>query len=115
MRRAWCLLARLASTLLLVVSACTDAQAAPPEQRLAQSAPESVSRREKGMTTHQEIVAQRLPAPTGLAITESVVSQPPPPPRAEMMPLAPLPSHVWMPGYWVAQGQNWVWRQRRWQ
>lgn len=143
MRRAWCLLALLACTLLLVVSAFTDVQATPPEQYLAQSLQEGVHRRDKGMTTHQEIVAQRLPAPTGLSITESVVSQPPPPPRAEMIPLAPLPSHVWMPGYWawnsgwqwvaghwvqpprgattwvpgqwVTQGQNWVWRPGRWQ
>lgn len=143
MRRAWCILALLASTLGLVVSACTDVQATPAEQRLAQSTPEGVSPRDKGMTMHQVTLAQSLPAPRGLSITESVVSQPPPPARAEMIPMAPLPSHVWMPGYWVwnsgwqwvpghwvqpprgattwvpgqwvPQGQNWAWRPGRWQ
>lgn len=138
MRRAWCTLPFLASTLLLVVSAFTDVQARP-----AQSAQASVSPREKGSPTHQESIAQSLPAPSGLSITASVAPQPPPPPREEMVPMAPLPSYVWMPGYWawnsgwqwvpgrwvqpprgattwvpgqwVPQSQNWVWRPGRWQ
>ena len=77
MRRTYYILALLASALLFVVSAWTDVPAAPPEQRLAQSAPQGVSLWEKDMTTYQVIVAQRLAAPTGLRVTESVVSQPP--------------------------------------
>ncbi len=114
MRRIWCLLALLVSTPLLVVAAFT-----------------------------QERTAQSLPAPTRLSITQSIASQPPPLPREETIPLAPLPSSIWVPGYWswnngwqwVAghwaqppqgtttwvpgqwrpQGQNWVWLPGHWQ
>jgi len=142
MGQAWCILVLLACIPLLVVAAGTDVPAAPSEQRLAQSLHERVVTRERG-TTHQETIAQSLPAPTRLSITESVVSQAPPPPRTEMIPFAPLPSSVWVPGYWawnsgwqwvtghwaqppqgattwvpgqwVPQGQYWVWRPGHWQ
>jgi len=143
MGQAWCILALLAATLLLVVSAFTNVLAAPPEQRLAQALQERVVTQEKGITTHQETIAQSLPAPARLSITESIASQPPPPPRPEIIPLAPLPSSIWVPGYWawnngwqwvaghwaqppqgtstwvpgqwVPQGQRWVWHPGRWQ
>jgi WXXGXW repeat (2 copies) len=114
-RRAWCILVLLAATLLPVASAYTDVQAIPLDQYCARAGQEGVNAWEKEIMTHQMSIAQSLPAPTGLAVTESVVSQPPPPPRAEMIPMAPLPSHVWVPGQWVAQGQHWVWRPGRWQ
>lgn len=140
MRPTWCILALLASAPCPIVSAFT---AAPPEQRMAQSTQERMIVRERGATTHQELTAQSLSAPTGLSITASVVSQPPPPPREETIPLAPLLSSVWVPGYWawnnawqwvaghwaqppggtatwvpgqwVPQGQNWLWRPGHWQ
>jgi hypothetical protein len=130
MRRTWCLLALLASTPWLVVSASTDVQAAPPEQR-------------RGIATPQELTAQSIPAPSQLSIKQSVVPQPPPLPQQETIPLAPLPSSAWVPGYWswnngwqwvaghwaqpppgtttwvpgqwTPQGQNWVWLPGRWQ
>jgi len=73
MRGTWCLLALLASTPWLVVSAFTDVQAAPPEQRMAQSSQERLITQERGTTTHQELTAQSLPAPSRLSITQSVV------------------------------------------
>src|SRR5262245_42721015 len=143
MRRTWCILTLLASTPFLAVAVCTLVQAAPPEQRMAQAAPERVITQERGSTVHQELMAQSLPAPTRLSVTQSVVPQPPPPPREETIPLSPLLSSVWVPGYWawnsgwqwvtghwaqppygattwvpgqwVSQDQTWVWRPGRWQ
>jgi len=143
MRHAWCILALLGSTLLLVISTLTDVQATPPVPRLAQAAPENESIRKAGTPLPQAIMAQSLPAPKGLSVTESVVPEPPPPARPEVIPLAPLPSYVWMPGYWawnngwqwvpghwvqpprgattwmpgqwVPQGQHWVWSPGHWQ
>ena len=116
MRRTWCILTLLVSAPCLFVSL---------------------------FTVHQELAAQPIPAPMRLSITESVVSQPPPPQREEMIPLAPLLSSVWVPGYWawnsgwqwvaghwaqppqgrttwvpgqwMPQDQSWVWRPGRWQ
>src|SRR5438105_5266625 len=112
MGQAWCILALLDATLLLVTSAFTNVLAAPPEQRLAQSLQGRVVTQEKG-TAHQEIIAQRLPAPARLSITESIATQPPPPPPPEMIPLAPLPSSIWVPGYW-AWNNGWQWVAGHW-
>ena len=113
MGRTWCLLVLLASTPWLVVSAFTDVQAAPPEQRMAQSSQERLITQERGTTTHQELTAQSLPAPSRLSITQSVVPQPPPLPREETIPLAPLPSSVWVPGYW-SWNNGWQWVAGHW-
>jgi hypothetical protein len=144
MGQAQCILALLAATFWLVVAAGTSAPAAPSGQRPAQSLQERAVARGRGTTTHQETVAQSLPAPTRLSITESVVTQaPPPPPPPERMPFAPLPSSVWVSGYWawnsgwqwvaghwaqppqgatrwvpgqwVQEGQYWLWRPGHWQ
>lgn len=45
-------------------------------------------------------------APTGAVVTD----QAPPPQQAEVIPVAPGPEYVWMPGYWsVGVGGSWVW------
>ena len=45
-------------------------------------------------------------APTGALVTD----QAPPPQQVEVVPVAPGPEYVWMPGYWsVGVGGGWVW------
>lgn len=114
-----------------------SAPPAPPSAPPAQSGP-AVAR--VTTTTEQEVIR-----PGGPAVTtrEVVVSQAPPPLRQEVMTMAPSPTHLWMPGYWtwnngwqwvsghwelppqqtttwvpgqwVPQGPNWLWRPGRWQ
>jgi hypothetical protein len=39
-----------------------------------------------------------------------VVAQAPPAPQAEVVPMAPGPEYVWMPGFWsIGVGGGWVW------
>lgn len=39
---------------------------------------------------------------------------PPPPPRREMVPPRPGPRYVWVPGYYRAEGNRYVWRSGSW-
>lgn len=42
---------------------------------------------------------------------EVVVTQPPPPPQSEVIPPAPGPNYVWVPGYWAWDGKRrYVWQ-----
>jgi hypothetical protein len=42
---------------------------------------------------------------------EVVVTQPPPPAQSEVIPPAPGPNYVWVPGYWAWDGKhNYVWQ-----
>jgi hypothetical protein len=54
---------------------------------------------------------------TSCAVTspagEVVVRDAPPPPREEVIGVAPSPRHVWTPGYW-AWHDGWVWEPGRW-
>src|SRR5262245_60449655 len=43
-----------------------------------------------------------------------VVSQPPPVPQSEVVPVAPGPDYAWTPGYWSWNGGDWVWSSGRW-
>src|SRR5690348_8608254 len=39
---------------------------------------------------------------------------PPPAPRREVVPVRPGPRHVWVPGYYRAEGNRYVWRSGSW-
>src|ERR1700694_5382016 len=49
-------------------------------------------------------------APNGTVI----VAQTPPPPQIEVIPVAPGPDYVWIPGYWGWNGGAWIWISGRW-
>lgn len=139
MRRIGFIGTLLAAAPLLMVSASTDVQAAPSEQRFAQAAQERVITTQEKVTVRHEATSQGVPAPP---MREIIVQQAPPPPRQETIVEAPSPSHVWVPGYWtwnndwqwtpgyfttppqrmtvwvpgqwLEQGPNWVWRPGHW-
>jgi hypothetical protein len=47
-------------------------------------------------------------------VTAAIVSaMPPPPPRVVYVP-EPRPGYVWQTGYWMLQGQEWVWIDGQW-
>jgi len=55
-----------------------------------------------------------VPVPSQQVISSpadaSVVTEAPPPPQVEVVPVAPGPEYVWTPGYWtVGVGGRWVW------
>jgi hypothetical protein len=52
-----------------------------------------------------------VPAQPGApAAPPAAVEQAPPPPQAEVVPVAPGPDYVWMPGYWsIGVGGAYVW------
>ncbi len=39
----------------------------------------------------------------------ATVRRPPPPARVEVIPVAPSPRHVWVPGHYVRRGRNYIW------
>ncbi len=39
----------------------------------------------------------------------ATVRTPPPPARVEVVPVAPSPRHVWVPGHYVRRGRNYIW------
>ena len=43
------------------------------------------------------------------------IGEPPPPLRYEVPPPIPAPGYVWTDGYWVIEGNRWVWRHGEWQ
>jgi len=57
-----------------------------------------------GCTAHAEVEAPA--APPG----EVVVTQAPPAPQVEVIPVAPSTNHVWIAGHWHWNGGAWVWR-----
>jgi len=51
-----------------------------------------------------------VPAQSGAPAGPGVAEQPPPPVQVEVVPVAPGPEYVWMPGYWsMGVGGSWVW------
>jgi hypothetical protein len=51
-----------------------------------------------------------VPAQPGVTIGPAVAEQAPPPTQVEVVPAAPGPEYVWMPGYWsIGVGGSWVW------
>jgi hypothetical protein len=43
-------------------------------------------------------------------LSTPAITQAPPSPRAERLPPAPMPSAIWVPGYWAwAQPTGWAW------
>jgi hypothetical protein len=45
----------------------------------------------------------------GTGCARRVVVQPAPPPRVEVVPVAPSPRHVWVKGHYVRRGRNYIW------
>lgn len=39
----------------------------------------------------------------------ATVRPPRPPARVEVVPVAPSPRHVWVPGHYVRRGRNYIW------
>ncbi len=39
----------------------------------------------------------------------ATVRTPPPPARVEVVPVAPSPRHVWVPGHYVRRGRDYIW------
>ena len=66
-----------------------------------------------GCYTHTRRVVVREPvvAPTGPV----VVSSEPPPPRHEVVGVAPSAENVWIPGYWAYENNRWVWMPGHWE
>jgi len=56
-----------------------------------------------------QTAGQTAPAQPGTPDNAVVVAQAPPPPQVEIVPVAPGPEYVWMPGYWSWGGGGWVW------
>ena len=54
------------------------------------------------------------PAPVSPPPKPIVVEQAPPGPQLEVMPLAPGPGYVWIPGYWMWRNSAWFWVGGRW-
>lgn len=52
--------------------------------------------------------------PVGVDYSEEAGDQAPPPPRAEVVTVAPSPSHVWIAGRWAWRGRSWVWMPGSW-
>jgi hypothetical protein len=50
-----------------------------------------------------------------LAQSAVVVDVAPPPPRAEVVGVAPTAHHFWIPGYWGWDGGRHVWFDGRWE
>ena len=64
-----------------------------------------------GCVERRVVVRERVPA---YAPSETVVvTEAPPAPQTEVIPVAPGPDYVWVGGYWVRQGPRWVWAPGR--
>ena len=58
------------------------------------------------------MVRERVPA---YATSETVVvTEAPPAPQTEVIPVSPGPDYIWVGGYWARQGPRWVWVPGRW-
>src|SRR2546429_7564974 len=44
-----------------------------------------------------------------------IVTTAPPSPRTEVIGVAPSARHVWVKGYWMRQGDRWVWIPGHWE
>src|SRR5882724_10811369 len=65
-----------------------------------------------GCFTQREVVR----APVAIAPTGPiVVSSEPPPPRQEVVGVAPSAEKVWTPGYWSFTNNRWVWMPGHWE
>jgi hypothetical protein len=58
-------------------------------------------------------VVEERPARPVVVRESYVVREAPPPPREEVIGVAPSPMHVWVPGYW-AWHDRWVWVAGHW-
>lgn len=55
------------------------------------------------------------PNPTTNIVINPVMVQPPQPaPQVEVIPIAPTPDYVWVPGYWSWNGITWIWIRGSW-
>lgn len=60
-------------------------------------------------------VAVQQPPPVAVQPPpEIIVTQRPPPPRREVVTIAPARDYVWIPGYWTWNGQ-WAWVAGHWE
>src|ERR1043166_10117300 len=62
-----------------------------------------------GCISHREPVVVTTPA------RQVIVTEAPPPPRTEVMGVAPSTAHVWVQGYWVHRDRRWVWVPGHWE
>jgi hypothetical protein len=54
----------------------------------------------------------------GCVVAQPVVVRTPPPPpplRVEVVPVAPTPAHVWVPGHWTWRHEHYVWAPGHWE
>jgi hypothetical protein len=49
------------------------------------------------------------PSPVVVTPSPVVVMQSPPPPRVEVVPMAPAATYAWVPGYWGWNGRSYYW------
>src|SRR5439155_6651355 len=64
-----------------------------------------------GCVERRVVVRERVPA---YAPSETVVvTEAPPAPQTEVIPVAPGPDYVWVGGYWRREGPRWVWTPGR--
>ena len=61
-----------------------------------------------------DLAAAASPVDTNAPPTNVTVTQAPPPPQVEVVPVAPGPDFYWVPGYWYWGGGGWVWFGGRW-
>ena len=54
-------------------------------------------------------IALMITVLVGAGCARRVVVVQPPPPRVEIVPVAPSPRHVWVKGHYVKRGRNYVW------
>lgn len=64
-----------------------------------------------GCYSHRAYEPVVTTSPTG----EVLVTQEPPPPRQEVIGVAPTAEHVWVKGYWAFQNRRWVWMPGHWE
>ncbi len=62
-----------------------------------------------GCVTRRVVVHDRVPVQPVLVVQE------PPPPRSEVVGVAPSSAHVWVPGYWQWTGRKYVWHGGHWE
>jgi hypothetical protein len=89
MKRTTLFLLIVATTVLVVLSAC--------------------GRREVRRET--TIIREQAPSPSTGRV---MVSQPPPAPREETRSVAPSSAHTWVPGYWSWEN-GWIWNPGHWE
>lgn len=87
----------------------------------AQAPPPSAYEPQPIIVTNAPAVAPSTPPPapppTQPAVVPGTVVQAavaPPPPQVEVIPVAPGPAYVWVPGYWWWNRGAWIWVRGTW-